>query len=274
MSYSGERFIVPHLKSGGLAVSECGITENSPGHSCGPRIYGHYSAHFVLSGRGVLVSDGVSYQLSAGEGFMIMPDSAVTYTADRFDPWTYVYVNFSGAEDDVLVHSAGISEDKVTFSFDPESGILKDLERMHSLSRDSSGHGYDVTGCFLIVMSYLVREETKKNGGAQLPEQYVRRAVSLIENNYDRQISVNDIARRIGVDRTCLYRAFKKDMGTSPVDFLINYRLERAVVLMDRCSMTASAAASAVGFCDASHFSRAFKKKFGVAPGQYMRGRK
>ena len=72
-----------------------------------------------------MVSDGVSYQLSAGEGFMIMPDSAVTYTADRFDPWTYVYVNFSGAEDDVLVHSAGISEDKVTFSFDPESGILK-----------------------------------------------------------------------------------------------------------------------------------------------------
>lgn len=69
-------------------------------------------------------------------------------------------------------------------------------------------------------MSYLVREETKKNGGTLLPEQYVRRAVSFIENNYDRQISVNDIARRIGVDRTCLYRAFKKDMGTSPVDFL------------------------------------------------------
>lgn len=273
MSYSGERFSVPHIKNVGLSVSECGITENSPGHSCGPRIYGQYSAHFVLSGRGVLVSDGRSFSLGAGEGFMIMPDAVVDYRADDNEPWTYMYANFYGTDSAHLVHRAGLSEGDVTFSFDPESGIKEDLYRMHSLSRDPSGGGYDVTGAFLIVMSRLVKENAKKNGGAVLSEQYTRRAVSFIENNYEKGIGVSDIAKYIGVDRTCLYRTFKKDTGVSPVEFLINYRLERAVILMERCSLTAASAASAVGFCDASHFCRAFKKKFGAAPGRYIKER-
>ena len=98
--------------------------------------------------------------------------------------------------------------------------------------------------------------------------------MSYIENNYEKGISVNDIAKKIGVDRTCLYRTFKRELGVSPVEFLINYRLERAVILMKQCSLSASNAAVAVGFCDASHFCRAFKKKFGVAPGKYIKEKK
>lgn len=86
MSYSGERFSVPHLKNVGIAVSECGITENSPGHSVKLRVYGEYSAHFVISGKGTVTSDGERFSLSAGEGFMIMPNAVVGYTADEDDP--------------------------------------------------------------------------------------------------------------------------------------------------------------------------------------------
>lgn len=174
----------------------------------------------------------------------------------------------------MLVHSAGITEENIKFRFDFESGILADLERMHFLSRDQSGGGYDVTGAFMIVMGHLVRENVKKNGGAILSEQYVRRAVSFIENNYEKGIGVNDIAKSIGVDRTCLYRTFKRELGVSPVEFLIKYRLDRAVILMEQCELSASKAATAVGFCDASHFCRAFKKNFGVAPGKYITEKK
>ena len=173
MSYSGERFSIPHLKSVGIAVSECGITENSPGHAVGPRVYGEYSAHFVLSGKGTVTSDGESFRLGAGEGFMIMPYAVVDYKADENEPWIYIYVNFYGTDCSMIVHSAGITEDKITFTFDPQSGILGDLNRVHSLSRDQSGGGYDVTGAFLIVMSRLVRENVKKT-----EEQFFRNNMS------------------------------------------------------------------------------------------------
>lgn len=254
-----------------LAVTECGITGYSGGHSYGPRLYEHYSAHFIISGKGTLYADGKSYNLSAGEGFMIVPEVLITYTADESEPWTYVYANFTGADARALSESAGLCRENMTFSYDMTEDFLNDLERMRVLSADSAAKGYDVTGCFLLLMSRLVRAEGEKNQGAVMPERYIRRAVAFIEDNYHRNIKISDIAKSIGVDRTYLYKLFKREMGISPVKYLADYRLDRAAALMEHDGITLYELAVSVGFCDASHFSNAFFKKFGCTPGRYRK---
>lgn len=254
-----------------LAVTECGITGYSGGHSYGPRIYGHYSAHFIISGKGTLYADGKSYPLSAGEGFMIVPDALITYTADENEPWTYIYANFTGADAKALSESAGLSRENMTFSYDMTEDFLSDLERMRALSADGGAKGYDVTGCFLLAMSRLVRAESEKNQGAVMPERYIRRAVAFIEDNYHRGVKITDIAKSIGVDRTYLYKLFKRELGISPVKYLTDYKLERAAALMEHDGITLFELAVSVGFCDESHFSKAFSKKFGCTPGCYRK---
>lgn len=271
MSIKTVRHSIPKFSGQSLAVTQCGITGYSGGHSYGPYYYPQYSAHFVISGKGTYIADGKSYSLKAGEGFMIMPDVLITYTADEEDPWEYIYASFDGADAETLVRSAGLSRDNMIFSFEMTDEILSDLNRMRECSKDISSKSYDITGCFLLVMSKLVKSETEKNGGFLLPEQYIRKALSYIDDHYHNGIKINEIAANMGLDRTYLYKLFKKNLGISPIEYLNNYRLERAVSLMSHDDITMEEIASSVGFCDTSHFCKAFSKKFGVTPGEYRK---
>ncbi len=269
MGYKTDRYDIKKLPNQSLAVTQCGLQICDNGHSCGPFLYSHYSAHFILSGKGTYTCGGKTYSLCAGQGFMIIPDMPNTYTADIDEPWKYIYANFCGADDETLVHSAGLNEDNMIFEFDLTDDTLHDLTMMHSASKDQSARGYDVTGYFLLVMSRLVKANTQRNANTNLPQHYVRRAISYIEDNYPEKITVESIAAYVGIDRTGLYRIFKKNLNISPAQFLISYRLERAKAMMEHDNLTISEIAVSTGFFDAAHFTGAFSKKYGISPGRY-----
>lgn len=269
MSYKSERYNIPKLPGQSLAVTQCGLTICDRSHSCGPLIYGHYSAHFIIEGKGVYISNGKTVPLHAGQGFMIIPNIPNTYIADDKEPWKYIYANFSGADDETLVHNSGLDEENMTFDFVLSEGMLSDLKKMHQAGKDLDARGYDVTGFFLLVMSRLVRSNSNLGKGALLPDHYVRRAISYIEDNYHEDISVSEIASYVGIDRTYLYRIFIKDLGISPSKFLLSYRLDRAKALMEHKNISLSEIAISTGFSDPSHFSKAFSSKFGCSPGKY-----
>ena len=269
MGYKTDRYDIKKLPNQSLAVTQCGLQICDSGHSCGPFLYSHYSAHFILSGKGTYTCGGKTYSLCAGQGFMIIPDMPNTYTADIDEPWKYIYANFCGADDETLVHSAGLNEDNMIFEFDLTDDMLHDLTMMHSASKDQSARGYDVTGYFLLVMSRLVKANTQRNANTNLPQHYVRRAISYIEDNYPEKITVESIAAYVGIDRTGLYRIFKKNLNISPAQFLISYRLERAKAMMEHDNLTISEIAVSTGFFDAAHFTVAFSKKYGISPGRY-----
>lgn len=271
MSVITVRHTVPKAAAAGIFVTECGITGYSGGHSYGPRMYNHFSAHFIISGKGTYTVEEKSFSLGAGEGFMIMPNAMITYTADENEPWEYIYANFSGTDSEALVRSAGLDRENMTFSYEMTDDMIKDLDRMRECSGDISAKGYDVTGCFLLAMSRLVQAENERNRGQLLPERYVRKAVSYIEDNYHNDIKVSQIASHIGVDRTYLYKIFKRSLGISPVEYLKNYKLERAAQLMEHDGITVGEIALSAGFCDASHFSKSFSEKYGCTPGQYRK---
>lgn len=269
MGYKTDRYDIKKLPNQSLAVTQCGLQICDNGHSCGPFLYSHYSAHFILSGKGTYTCGGKTYSLCAGQGFMIIPDMPNTYTADIDEPWKYIYANFCGADDETLVHSAGLNEDNMIFEFDLTDDMLHDLTMMHSASKDQSARGYDVTGYFLLVMSRLVKANTQRNANTNLPQHYVRRAISYIEDNYPEKITVESIAAYVGIDRTGLYRIFKKNLNISPAQFLISYRLERAKAMMEHDNLTISEIAVSTGFFDEAHFTVAFSKKYGISPGRY-----
>ena len=268
LSYMTDRYDIKKLPNQSLAVTQCGLQICNSGHSCGPCLYEHYSVCFILSGKGTYTCGGKTYTLCAGQGFIIIPDIPNTYTADAVEPWRYIYAKFCGADDETLVHSAGLNEDNMIFEFDLTDDMQHDLTMMHTCSKDQAARGYDVTGYFLLVMSRLVRANSQKCANTNMPQHYVRRAISYIEDNYPEKISVESIAAYVGIDRTYLHRIFKKNLNISPAQFLISYRLERAKALMEHDNLTISEIAVSTGFFDAAHFTKAFSEKYGIPPGR------
>ena len=99
---------------------------------------------------------------------------------------------------------------------------------------------------------------------------YVTNAVKFIQFNYSHEITIDDIAKAVGVSRSHLYRVFMSNLGESPIDYLTNYRINEACYLLRSGNLSIAEIATSVGFFDQFYFSRVFKKNKGVPPSKYL----
>jgi AraC-like DNA-binding protein len=98
----------------------------------------------------------------------------------------------------------------------------------------------------------------------------VRHVCEYIKDCYFSNISLNELAGIAGFSPFYLTKVFTKQIGVSPHEYHLQIRLKKATDLLALGKSPAEVAFE-VGFCDQSHFYKAFKKKFGVTPGQYER---
>lgn len=73
MSYTTDRYSIERLSGQSLAVVQCGIQICDPSHCSGMNIPSCYSISFVIEGKGVYYVEGKEYEVSAGQGFLIIP---------------------------------------------------------------------------------------------------------------------------------------------------------------------------------------------------------
>ena len=91
-------------------------------------------------------------------------------------------------------------------------------------------------------------------------------AISWLDNNYSRHISVDMLVARIGYGRTHFFNLFKKWTGLSPNDYLVRLRIQKAGRLLATSKLPVKDIAKSVGFRDAGFFARAFKRYTGITP--------
>ena len=125
----------------------------------------------------------------------------------------------------------------------------------------------------MIILSRTMRSEweeslTVKNGKAK---ELVMIAKKYMETNYSRGITVNDAATYVFLSQGYFTRAFKDEIGVSPMNYLMSVRINKACELLKNDDIKVSAIATAVGFASAQRFNVAFKKYMGLTPMEYRR---
>lgn len=101
-------------------------------------------------------------------------------------------------------------------------------------------------------------------------QKLLKRAIALVEEHItDPQLSVEKLAADMNMSRTSLHRKIKSITGFPPSELIRSIRLRKAAKLIANRVDTATQIAVRVGFDDYSHFSKAFKKHFGVSPTSY-----
>jgi AraC-like DNA-binding protein len=93
---------------------------------------------------------------------------------------------------------------------------------------------------------------------------------AIVEANLERaDLSVEDVARSLGISRVQLYRKVKAVLGTSPTDFIQSVRLTKARQLLLDESLTIAEVAYQLGFNSPSYFSTSFKGRYQISPSEY-----
>lgn len=103
--------------------------------------------------------------------------------------------------------------------------------------------------------------------GISTKEDYIEFIKKYISLNYSEKISLDDLAELMNISRSYLSTLFKKEMGISFTDYLIDYRIKRFIdILTEKKSLPLNIISDMVGYSDYTQFSKIFKKKMGVSP--------
>lgn len=97
----------------------------------------------------------------------------------------------------------------------------------------------------------------------------LRKAIDYIQEHYNEQVTLNEVAENIYVSTFYISRMFKKELGKSFVDYLNDVRIEKSKELLKDVKYKTYEVAEIVGISDPHYFSKLFKKYSGMTPSEY-----
>ncbi|MBK8805902.1 MAG: response regulator [Bacteroidales bacterium] len=89
----------------------------------------------------------------------------------------------------------------------------------------------------------------------------------------DSEFSIEFLASQLGYSRYQFFRKFKAIVGQTPVEYILNYRLQKAEILLRKGKLRVSEIAYETGFSNPKYFATTFRKKYGMTPSEYMEKR-
>jgi AraC-like DNA-binding protein/ActR/RegA family two-component response regulator len=104
------------------------------------------------------------------------------------------------------------------------------------------------------------------------PTTQLSAALEHVEQHYGKKLRQSAVAAACRMSVCAFSRAFKAQYGVTFREYLLRYRIGRACELLRQGLHGATEAGLAVGFDDASHFARAFRRVLGISPSSYQRG--
>ena len=162
----------------------------------------------------------------------------------------------------------GFSPASPVYQAQDEDRCKQMVDAMRSLLDHRSASQFYLVACaYLFFDAFLGSARPHRSGASsRLHSFYVDNALAYIEQNYQGDITVEDIARNAGLNRSYFGKVFRDAMGVSPQQFLIGFRIEKACELLKLSNLSVGEVGRAVGYPNQLHFSRAFKNARGLSP--------
>ena len=259
--------------NGGLYITTFGKSCTAPGHFWGPAIHSYYLIHYITSGSGIFYSysrHNPKYELHAGQSFLIEPSYVNRYESSQDDPWSYIWIGFSGEDAPGIIRHLGINQDSPIFSCsEPQGAKLIDYMNIMLQHKDNSiASSFRQLEClygFFSVLAESVQSPiiTEKNSG------YMTQCIEYINTHLSEPFSVQDLADYMGLSRTYMTQLFKHNLQLSPQEYIIQHRLNRACRLLETTQLSIESIALQCGYVSNNTFSKSFQKNLLLSPTAY-----
>ena len=268
--------IFPNENFVDLSLYQFGWEKTNPSHSYGPATRNHYLFHYVLSGTGQLMANDSmgmtqTYHIKSGQGFMIFPGQINTYIADQYLPWEYAWIEFDGLRVKESLSITGLSPDAPVYHAKSKNLRESMMLEMLYLAEHGDAPPFHLIGHLYLFFDAMLRSiaPEQAQNGKRLQDYYIREALTYIEQNFQNDISVDDMAKVCGLNRSYFGKIFKRATGRTPQQFLLTYRMIKATELLKLTKLSIGDIGNAVGYANQLHFSRAFKNLYGKAPREW-----
>lgn len=221
---------------------------------------------FTLSGKGKLCYDEEVYDIGAGDCFFINCIHPHRYETVGDDGWDFLYVHFTGG------NARGYYNEFVrngfqTVHFEDTSVLETSIRRILdvNLKRDRNTNLISSNLIGSILTELLIGVNAGDRPAVFTPD-YIRSVAKEIDEQYQQELTLDYFARQHSVNKFHLSKEFKRCIGTTVHEYLINARISRAKELLIYSDMPVADIAAEVGVDNVSHFINLFKARENQTP--------
>ncbi len=214
-----------------------------------------YYMYHVISGRLSLKINNIHTEYNTKNNlFVIPPNTRYEWSCAENDSCHVMWIGFGGA-------MAQRIADLIPNDFRYQGQVFSDL---YDVGRFSEKEAY-VAGKLFLLYSEISQVSTSKT------KNYINEIKYHIASTFNvTTCNVDNIAKKIGIDRRYLSRIFKEQEGMTPKEYLIKVRMSYAAYMI-RLGYSLKEVAQKCGYPDSHYFSTAFKKYYGMTPSEYQK---
>ena len=276
----------PHDSLWGLTVSTVGYEEIAAGdeypthgHADGyyfhldkGRILNEYQLLYITEGEGTFHSSSVKEaRVGAGDVFLLFPGEWHSYHPDPRIGWKSYWIGFKGENMDRRVKHEFLSPQKPIYHIGYSSRFDDLFRYAFVTAREESAYVQQtLAGAvnLLIGMMYSLERNIQLNSNHEHVDM-VNRARMRIRQSLDADLTIQQIAKEMGVSYSNFRKLFKEFAGVSPSLYQQDLRLQRAKELLTTTDMSIKQIAYQLRFESPDYFSSKFKIKTGMKPSEY-----
>ncbi|RUT43966.1 AraC family transcriptional regulator [Paenibacillus anaericanus] len=226
---------------------------------------------YNYSGPMTIRSKGQEHILQPGSLFIYRPHEEQYYGHYAEQKFISYWVHFTGYGVDELLINAKLAEDG-PFFVGIDNDIAAKFEDMMNEIRDKKV-GYELASASILsyLLSMISRQiEQGSNVRANNNRTEIYESIKYIHDNYAQEIYVTKLAEIAYLSTDRYTTLFKIMMGTTPLQYINRFRLQKACELMKHTHLNIQQISNLVGFEDQLYFSRLFKKYYHVTPSEYL----
>ncbi len=240
------------------------VHQNYPGLWVREHQHEHHEMFIPLSGSLAVTADQVQCRVEPGQMLWLPGDVAHTFSSAEEEEGERLILMF---EQKMWKKHAGIRNESCVL---PASQLVKEIF-YYLMEHRSSTAASALIGAMVTTISEQMAEAAKPhpNPTSQPLDERVEAAMTLLQKNFVEEISIENLADKVGITSRTLSRLFAQQVGLSPKQVLTKCRIQEACRLLKTTPMNITDVAFECGFGSLSRFIEAFRIQVGVLPSDY-----
>lgn len=238
------------------------------------RVLQEHHLVFIANGQGVFETRTGSRSVVAGTVFFLFPGVWHRYKPDETSGWEEYWIGFKGNYPESLMSKSFFSKENPFVHIGPDEYLQSLLHQLiEKIDSGSSGYHQIISGIALQILGLLHTSATRGNKPDDSAYAQVAKAKFLLNESITEKIDMRQLAKALPMGYSSFRKLFKKLMGQSPNQYLLEMRLKKAKELLISTDLNINEIAYKSGFESIYHFSKLFKQKEKQSPSIFRKQR-
>ena len=228
-----------------------------------------YIYFYCTDGSGAIKIGNTQYSLSRNQAFTIPAGESHAYWANEKDPWSILWMHFSGSDTGLYP-----LEEKQVITFDTAYASTRMMEYFSNLLRVIRGHFtlgnfIYITNTISVILSETYFREKKDN--ANPSDRTLTEIIRYMVKNIGRNLTLDELCGEFSYSKSHINNLFHRYTQQPPLGFFQSLKMKQACIMLRHSNKMVYEIAQELGYSDPFYFSRAFQRTIGVSPREYRK---